>query len=851
MTDDVVEFMGIQLRKLPPSTQQVLKLAACIGNHFDLQVLAIVSEQSVIETAACLWNALQEGLILPRNDIYKFYVGDVNQLVTHETSEIVTYKFLHDRVQQAAYALIPESQKQLTHLKIGQLLLENTSPEALEASIFEIVGQLNQGIKIINRQAEKYKLAQLNLIAGRKAKAATAYTSAVKYLSYGVELLAANSWDTHYQLTFGLHRELAECEYLTGNLNQAEKLFDLALNHTQDKFDQADIYAVQMYLKMTQGENIQAACEAGLQGLMVMGMQLPATIGEQESAIKIELEKLNTQLAQIHPANLFNLPEMTDPVNKVCISLLADLWAATYMAGHQNLAVLSSLLMINLSLKYGNAPASGFAYCLYGMSLANQGDYATAYEFGELGLKLDRHFNSTKFIHKTNNIFAHTINPYNRHLRTNLVVSEQAYQNSREAGDVVFGVWAVSFLIWAMLIKGDRLADVYAETEKYLSYVQQVNDVNMLYAFTLQRQFLLNLQDSTQKTDLLSDRHEQEVPYIDIWRQKQNFEHGINWYCFLKLQLAYLYGHYADGVAAALEAQKTLPANAGFFPIIQYHFYYPLCLAGLCETATPEEQQEYWVILQQQQQIIKKWADNCPENFQHRYLLLSAEMLKISGRGIEAIDLYDRAINEAKTNAYIQEEAIANELAAKFYLEWGKEKVAAGYMQEAYYCYARWGALSKVNDLEKRYPQLLQPILQQRQLNLNPLETIADFSLSRTSSSTRNSNSSNNNLAHALDFTSILKAAQAISSSIELDQLLISLTRIILENSGAKKTALILPQENTWQVRAITYSGSDVETILDTQPVDTCADIPKQLIYYVKNTQETVVIDNLRTDIPG
>ncbi|WP_442946916.1 hypothetical protein [Nostoc sp. CMAA1605] len=542
---------------------------------------------------------------------------------------------------------------------------------------------------------------------------------------------------------------------------------------------------------------------------------------------------------------------MTDPVNKVCISLLADLWAATYMAGHQNLAVLSSLLMINLSLKYGNAPASGFAYCLYGMSLANQGDYATAYEFGELGLKLDRHFNSTKFIHKTNNIFAHTINPYNRHLRTNLVVSEQAYQNSREAGDVVFGVWAVSFLIWAMLIKGDRLADVYAETEKYLSYVQQVNDVNMLYAFTLQRQFLLNLQDSTQKTDLLSDRHEQEVPYIDIWRQKQNFEHGINWYCFLKLQLAYLYGHYADGVAAALEAQKTLPANAGFFPIIQYHFYYPLCLAGLCETATPEEQQEYWVILQQQQQIIKKWADNCPENFQHRYLLLSAEMLKISGRGIEAIDLYDRAINEAKTNAYIQEEAIANELAAKFYLEWGKEKVAAGYMQEAYYCYARWGALSKVNDLEKRYPQLLQPILQQRQLNLNPLETIADFSLSRTSSSTRNSNSSNNNLAHALDFTSILKAAQAISSSIELDQLLISLTRIILENSGAKKTALILPQENTWQVRAITYSGSDVETILDTQPVDTCADIPKQLIYYVKNTQETVVIDNLRTDIPG
>ncbi|HIK07074.1 MAG TPA: AAA family ATPase [Trichormus sp. M33_DOE_039] len=857
LTEDVVEFMGFQLRKLPDSTQQVLKLAACIGNQFDLKILAIVSEQSVIETATYLWNALQEGLILPQSDIYKFYVGEVNQAVSQESSEIVAYKFLHDRVQQAAYSLIPESQKKFTHLTIGRLLLQNTSSEGSEVSIFEIVSQLNQGIDLITQQSEKYDVAQLNLIAGRKAKAATAYTAAAKYLTAGIELLLENSWNTHYKLTFGLYRELAECEYLTGNLKQAEQLFDLALHHAEDKFDIADIYAIQMYLKMTQGENIQAACEAGLQGLRVMEMPLPLTVEEQQAAIKNELKDLNIKLAKIRPADLFNLPEMTDSIKKVCMSLLADLWAATYMAGHQHLAMLSSLLMINLSLKYGNAQASGFAYCLYGMSLANQGDYQTAYEFGTLALKLDRHFNSTKFIYKTNNIFAHTINPYNRHLKTNLAVSRQSFQTSREAGDVVFGVWAVSFLIWAMLTKGDRLADVYVETEKYLSYVQQVNDVNMLYAFTLQRQFLLNLQDSSQKTDLLSDRHDQEVPYIDVWRQKQNFEHGINWYCFLKLQLSYLYGRYADGVAAAVEVQKTLPANAGFFPIMQYHFYYPLCLAGLYKTATPQDKQQHWQILQQHQQIIKKWADNCPENFQHRYLLLSAEMLKISGRGIEAIDLYDRAITEAKINEYIHEEAIANELAAKFYLEWGKEKVAAGYMQEAYYCYARWGALSKIDDLEKRYPQLLQPILQQRQLSLNPLETIANIGFTRTSSSTQTSSSSNHSISDALDFTSILKAAQAISSSIELDQLIISLTRIILENSGAEKTVLILPQADTWQVQAITYidheanSGCEIETILDIQSIETCAEIPRQLIYYVKNTQETVVIDNLRTDIPG
>ncbi|BAY09520.1 ATP-binding sensor histidine kinase [Calothrix sp. NIES-2098] len=848
LTDDVVEFMAFQLRKLPQSTQQVLKLAACIGNQFDLKILATVSEKSDIETATCLWNALHESLILPQSNVYKFYVGEVNQVVSQESSEIVAYKFLHDRVQQAAYSLIPESHKKSTHLKIGQLLLQNTSNEALEASIFEIVSQLNQGIDIVTQQSEKYDLARLNLIAGRKAKASTAYKAAVKYLTSGIELLLENSWQTHYTLTFGLYRELAECEYLTGNLNQAEKLFDLALIHAQNQFEQADIYAIQMYLKMTQGENIQAACEAGLQGLSVMGMQLPIAIAEQQAAIKTELEELNTKLAKIQPADLFNLAEMTDPVRKVCISLLADLWAATYMAGHQHLAGLSSLLMINLSLKYGNAQASGFAYCLYGMSLANQGDYQTAYEFGTLAQKLDRHFNSTKFIYKTNNIFAHTINPYNRHLKTNLAVSEQSFQTSREAGDVVFGVWAVSFLIWAMLVKGDRLPDIYAETEKYLAYVQQVNDVNMLYAFTLQRQFLLNLQDSSQKTDLLSHQDE-EVPYIDVWRQKQNFEHGINWYCFLKLQLAYIYGRYADGVAAALEAEKTLPANAGFFPIIQYHFYYPLCLAALYVTATSEEKQQYWQLIQEHQQIIKQWADNCSENFQHRYLLLSAEMLKISGKGIEAIDLYDRAIAFAKANEYIQEEAIANELAAKFYLEWGKEKVAAGYMQEAYYCYARWGALAKTQDLENRYPNLLRPILHQVAQSLNPLETLAAIVASNTTIQTSTiSCTSSTSINAAIDFATILKASQAISSTIELDELLHQLSQIILKHSGSDRCALILPDSyGKWHLRAI---ATPEITELCSQPLEGNSNLPIKLIQYVKNTKEIVIIDNLKSDLP-
>ncbi|MBD2412399.1 histidine kinase [Nostoc calcicola FACHB-389] len=856
LTDDVVEFMAIQLQKLPTQTQEVLKLAACVGNQFDLATLAIIHEKSQIETAADFWKAVQDGLIIPINEVYKFY-QDSSLVISHlqrtnDSGQITGYKFLHDRVQQAAYSLIPESQKQATHLKIGQLLLKSTSPEAIEVNIFDIVNQFNEGIDIIYEEFQRYELAQLNLMAGKKAKASTAYKASVKYFILGRKLLQKNSWQTHQTLTFELYRQCGECEYLIGNFTEAEKLFNIALSHSEDKFDRAEIYGIQMYLKMTQGENIEAGFSCGLKGLSIMGMNLPVSFEEQQAAIDTEVTELKARLIAIRPADLFDLPEMTDPVKKVCMSLLADLWAAAYMGGHQNLSCLIPILMISLSLSYGNAESSGFAYCLYGMSLANQGNYQTAYEFGKLALKLDRHFNNSQFIPKTNNIFAHTINPYHQHLKTNLPISGQSFQVSQETGNLVFGVWAVSFYIWAMLIKGDRLSDIYVETDKYLSYVQQVNDANMLYAFNLQRQFILNLQGISKNTDFWDNDNDQDIPYIEVWRQKHNFEHGINWYCFLKIQLSYIYGRYADAIQAAEEAKNTLPSNSGFFPIIQYHFYYPLTLAAVYPNATSDEKKQYWEIMQEHQQIQKNWANNCPKNFLHRYLLLSAEMARISGKYMNAIELYDRAIAKAKKNEYLNEEALANELAAKFYLEWGKERIAQEYLINAYYCFARWDAKAKIDDLEQRYPRLLAPILQQtrsrsdseRVSPLTPNDTIGTLdSFATLHPSMTKSVTSSSNVSFMLDMTTVLKASQTLSSEIELEKLLAKLLSVAIENAGADKCVLLLLKEDVLVVEATAEVGRQ-SAVLQSIPVDDSTDVPRSLIYAVKrNLQPSVIID--------
>ncbi|MBX9253772.1 AAA family ATPase [Desmonostoc muscorum CCALA 125] len=833
LTDDVVQFMARQLQKLPEVTQEILKLAACVGAQFDLETLAIVSQQSATDVATALWKALEEGLILPTSQIYKFFQGA--QKSEPEETVNPTYRFLHDRVQQAAYFLIPDDQKQATHLKIGQLLLQNTPPEAVELNVFDIVNQLNNGIALIDRIGDRYELAQLNLIAGKKAKVSTAYKAAIKYCAIGMEMLPEDSWQSAYDLTFKLYRECAECEYITGCFDEAERLFHRALQYAQNKFHLADIYGLQLALRSNQGENLLGSYEAALSGLSVMGMNIPATDEGQQALIATTLKEIHLKLETLQPADLFDLPAMTDPAKKVCMSILPNLWGAAYTGGNQALTILSILLMVDTSLTYGNAESSGCSYCLYGMMLTIQGDYRSAYEFATLGRKLDRQFNSIKFIPKTNNVFGHAINPYNRPLVENVAVYQQSLQTSYETGDIGFGIWAVICLIWTMLLKGDCLSEVYGETEKYLSYVQQVNNVNMTHTFNLQQQFLLHLQGLLAEPDLLVNHTENRILCLDVW-QKNNFEAGINWYCFLKLQLLYLYGRYADALEVAAIAEKTLASNLGLFPIILFHFYYPLSLAALYPEATPENQQHYWDVMQQHRQLLETWTQTCPENFLHQSLLLGAEMAKVSGNYANAIACYDRAITTAKENHFTQIEALANELAAKFYLEWGKDRIAQEYITQAYYAYARWGAKAKVADLEKRYPQLLAPILQQTRSPLSTNETI--FGLGSVTSSSSTTCSS---VSDILDLKAILKASQTISGEIELEKLLSSLLSIVIEDAGADKCVLMLLRDERLLVKGLIVEGAE-PIVLQRLPVEESQDIPLKLIYKVLHNRQTVVL---------
>ncbi len=859
LTSDVVEFMVFQLQKLPELTQHVLKLAACIGNSFDLNTLAIVCQLSAVETAASLWKALQSDFILPQSAVYKFYqdaeeqtqltISDQHSLTPLGYRHTAKYKFLHDRIQQAAYSLILESNRQKTHLEIGRLLLQSIPAAKQGEQIFDIVNQLNIGRVFIYDLRELNQLAQLNLIAGTKAKAATAYTAAVEYSLIGLELLDENSWEKQYQLTLELHALVAESAYLSGNFEQMQHFTAIILQKAKTLLDKVSIYEIQITACIMQSKQIE-----GIQIARSILQQLGINFPEQPTPLDIQqgLQQVIDNLQGKAITELVHLPIMTKPENIAAMKILMRVLPAAFQSDPV-MVPLITFAMVQLSIKYGNTPVSAYGYSLYGLLLCGAfSDINAGCEFGKLALGILSKFNSSELKAKILTVVNAHIAHWQQHIKDTLLPAIEGYSTGLETGDLEYaGYCAYIYPVHSFWL-GKELEILEKDFSIYVDSLKKIKQQVAFYWSSIYYQTVLNLQGKSENLyNLIGTAYDEETMLIT--HQKANDLYTINHLFVNKLFISYLFYDYDQALKNAEMAEQSLGGVTGLVVVPLFYFYDSLVRLALYSRVPLSEQQAILEKVQTNQEKMEVWANHAPMNYSHKFNLVNAEKYRVLERKYEAGDWYDRAISLAKTNGYTQEEALANELAAKFYLDWEKETVAAGYMQQAYYCYSRWGAKVKTNDLEKRYPQLLKPILQQRRINLNPWETISTIAFPQTSSSAHSSTASSSNISEILDFTSVLKAAQTISSSIELDELLTSLTKIILENSGAKKSVLILPQENTWQIRAITSinSQTQIQTLLEQQLLDTCQDVPQKIINYVTNTQQTIVIDNCQTDISG
>ena len=820
IADNVAELMVEKVQRLSPQTQAVLKLAACVGNRFTLEKLAVICRKSSKEVATDLWEAIAKEYILPLSNIYKLMELDVEGLSAQSSA---AYKFTHDRIQGAVYELIPQRERQSIHLQIGQQLLENTPPEAQAENLFDIVNQLNQGRMLIDRQVQRDRLASLNLQAGEKAKASVAYQSAFNYFEIGLKLLKGDSWQQQYDLTLALTTAAAETVYLSHNFDRMEQLIQTVLNQARSVLDKVKVYEIEIQALKAQ-KQFEAALKLGISALQVLGVTLPER--PADSDVAFGFEKLKLSLADKQPSELLELPLMSNPIQLAATRILLTLCPAAYIAA-PNLLPLIIFKQISLALQHGSAAAHAHAYANYGLILCREEDFDRGCQFGQLALRLLERLEAKELKSMTLFVATYFTVPWKFHVRRTFDALMEAYHSGLETGDVEHAALAIQIYCYLSYFTAARsLTELEQEIETYGPSINQMRSDNLIH------QIVLNLTgeiDDPYRLVGSAYDEEKELPlYIEQNRRSTIYYLHLN-----KLILCYLFNQYQQASENSACAEPYLDTSKGTFPYPLFYFYDALTRLSIYSEASASEQQKILSVVAARQKQIKTWAHHAPMNFLHKFYLVEAELARVLGQSTKAREHYDNAIVSAQENGYLNEEALACELAGRFYLAQEKYHVARHYIYDAHYAYQRWGAQSKTKQLEGQYPQFLSS------------ESSRTDGITSTSSVTTSQGAEKN-----IDLASVLRASLAISSEVSIGKLLQSLMKIVLENAGAQKSFLLLEsKDNQWSIEAEGIAEEEKISVLQSIPINLVEYeqsplVPVAIINYVARTQENVLLNN-------
>ncbi|QIR38733.1 AAA family ATPase [Tolypothrix sp. PCC 7910] len=843
ITNNVVDLMADKIQRLSAQTQQILKLAACIGYQFDLQTLSIVYKKTAIATASDLWEAIESGLILP--------LGNEDQLLRAEAwikqetdtestfavahlPALISYKFLHDRVQQAAYCLIPEGQKQIVHLQVGQLLLKNNQC-AREEKIFDIVNQLNFGMQLIINQSEKYELAELNLYAGKKSKLSAAYNSAMNYLRNGMKLLGNCSWEEQYELTLALYQEAVEAAYINGEFAEMDNYIQIVLQQAKTVLDKVKVYEIKIQFCAARNK-MQGTIETTLEILDLLEIRFPP------NPSKLDVQQSYTEtkyaLAGKEPLDLLELPEMTDPYKIAALQLMSNVTISAYNTA-PIIFQLMTLQQVKLLVQYGNSAVAASSYAWYGLFLSGiVDDIDTGYEFGQLALKILDKFDAKEFQAKTFFAFNIFIMPWKVHVKETLNPLLSNYQIGIEMADFEYAARAALHYGCHSYLAGNPLVDTEQEMSKYSHLMLELKQESVLCKNEIIRRSILKLLDRFEPTVGCNcgDFNDEKLLKFLLEANLCNtiFVLAIN-----RLIVSYLLQDFPLVNKYAVLAETYLDSGCAFILGAIFNFYESLYQLAIYAEAESDEKIQILEKVHTNQQKMQIWAYHAPMNFLHKYHLVAAERHRVMGEDIQAIDNYNRAIELSREHEYLQEEALANELAAKFYLTKGMTKIAQVYMVDAHYCYQRWGAIAKIRQLEETYSHLL--IWQSS--SFEKARTSISQTLNRLTTSATSS-SSDSGVAEALDLATVIKASQAIAGEIVLENLLAKLMAIVIENAGATKGVLILCQNGELWIKAVKEVGSDTVKVLQSLPVNHSDVLPTVIVNYVARTQSDIVLTN-------
>ena len=819
ITDNVVHLMIEKLNTLPEQSQEVLKIASCIGSEFDIQTVADMSSYSFDEVLQSMQVPLQENLVNVMDEV----LADGN-----EQNE--RYQFLHDRIQQASYALIPEETRASVHLSIGKHLLQNLSEEEINNGLFEITNHLNIGVHLADDPSLKSTLIELNMKSGQRAKSSLAYRSATEFFDQAIELMLKDYWDNPqlYPLAYECTLNKGECMYMMGNHEEAIQFMDEVIDHAHTKLEKARVYILKGILLQTQGKLLEEleTCRAGL---ALFGKEIPQSQSLEE--IMGQFGKLETLRAGRPIPELIDLPIMQDPEQYTIQTLLIIASTPTYMTDQTKLVwtwVITEI--INISLVYGNSPLSELAYSGYGIIVGSSGDYQSGYAYGKLAFDLNTNFNNIGNVPKINVIYGQMVAPWVRPLKEVLPLAYEGMAKAYESGDLVYGAYSGLHLLWGHLFLSTPLDQLGKEIVRVTKFFEKTKDI-FIDSVYVAEQYIEALRGNTDNITSFGTEKWTDTEFETRIESKAMDFSKHNFY-LAKAITHYLNHDYDAALEYVPKLQQTAYATTGCLFNADQEFYHGLAFLGRILPGQEPSEDDINLI----NGIIQKmdlWANNSPSNFEAKYFILLAEKAYHMDRnGQKAEELFDQAINSASKYTMLREEALANERAAIYFHNTDREKITKTYLKDAVKCYTEWGAFGKIKQLQNTFTQFgeLFNVLDEQELTLHTLT-------SNTISSTQ----------EILDWQSVAKTTAAISSEVVLEELLAKLVQVLIEAAGAENCSFIqTSQEQGKQFIVEAYGsiqGNKSSTILQKQ-IATEENYPLNVLRYVQRTKKVLVLPN-------
>jgi predicted ATPase/class 3 adenylate cyclase len=690
ITDDVAELMRDKVAQFPLEARQCLMAAACLGSSFTVDRLAQAMGETTLFVSESLRSVIDAG-----------FLGESESTPGRDK----TYLFVHDRVQQAAYGLIPEDRLQRFRLEIGQRLLASLPPESTTAEQLsslksmpveqlDIVSNLNHGSHLITLSDERYQLLRLNLAAGRTARASLAYREALNYLRHARKLLQPDVWTLDHQLAFDIHRECLECEYQTGNLEEADSLFEVLLERAAPRVQKAQIYYTKVLLN-TSAARYEEAIRIGIDALKLFGISISRS--PSKASLLAELMTAMMLVLRRPVESIATLPRMSDVERIEFTRILMAMLPPGYFVD-PNILMLAGLKIMTTSLRHGNAPVSAIGYVLYGLAnVAVLGAIRSGHAFGELAVRLGDEFKDVSVQTKTRVIHGGFVRFWRGSIDESIDMLREAYTLALSSGDFQYANYAILQIVFLSFARGERLKAVDSECRNFRNFVHETKDAFAIDSLAIWQQSVRALRGETESATSLGSEEFDEARVEARLRKQKNLT-ALGYLIIRKLHLTYLFGDYDAALDYGLSGEKFVELLPGQILLAEQSLYFGLTLVALRRRGRAGGSRLARA-LRRCDRRLRRWASYAPDNFEHMSLLLRAEIASLDHSAQDAGRLYESAIKSARKHGFTHIEALALERAASWNADRNLTIPAESYLERAIQTYERWGATAKLRQL--------------------------------------------------------------------------------------------------------------------------------------------------------